>query len=275
MLARIQQGLLFPGSFEKNKTSAYSNLPFGAKLKYLKTSDLEKVAILHGQALASDGKPISKPKECPHLIFFYGNAMTSVDATWEFKFFRSMECNVWIPDYIGYGESSGIASEKGCFVTADTIYNYLINKEKISPNKIIVAGWSLGAAVAIDLVSRLPAAGLIALSPFTSINDMGHRILPRFIPIAKILNSHFDNLAKIVRVSCPIIIGHGTDDQIIPFYMGEKLMEVARRNNRATEVRFFPVKFASHNTILTTGDLQLIEGIQNLIKDTSKNKKAS
>jgi uncharacterized protein len=246
------------------------NLSSGTKLKRLSTDSAEEVAVLAGSPLSSEGCPLDDDAARPHVIYFYGNAMSLSVATYEFSLFRAFGCNVWIPDYVGYGQSTGKgkASERGCYETATAVYRYLTTELNILPERIVAIGWSLGAAVAIDLASRLRIAGLIALSPFTSIDAMVHRLLPSWLPVSMLLSERFDNLNKIALITtCPILIGHGTSDQLIPFSMGQKLANVARKR---VEVTFLPVEGAEHNDILSFGDPQLLEGMSKFIEEACK-----
>ncbi len=198
--------------------------------------------------------------------------MSLSTATFEFNFFRTQSCNTFIPDYIGYGKSSGKASEGNCKETATTIYKYLVYELNIPTNRIVIAGWSLGAAVAIDLASRVPLAGLIALSPFTSIDDMASNLLHVHLPVSKLLNCHFNNLSKISLISCPIFIAHGTNDQVIPFSMGQRVAKEATGSN---DVRFIPISGANHNDIFTFDNPHLIFSIDDFIKTIYRNSLSS
>lgn len=145
----------------------------------------------------------------------------------QFDQFRRLGLNVIIPDYVGYGMSGGRPSERGCEDTALAVYDYLTSNRSIPSSQILAGGWSLGAAVAIDLASRKPVAGLMVFSAFTSGVDMGRRLLP-FLPVSLLLHHRFDNLSKIHQVGCPILIGHGRLDSMIPFSMAEKLAAAAK-----------------------------------------------
>ena len=107
-----------------------------------------------------------------------------------------------IPEFVGYGMSGGSPSERGCQDTADAAYEYLVETRGIEPERIVVGGWSLGGAVAVDLASRTPVAGLIMFSSFTSGVDMAHRIVP-FLPVSLLLRHRFDNIGKIRQRHLP------------------------------------------------------------------------
>jgi pimeloyl-ACP methyl ester carboxylesterase len=128
--------------------------------------------------------------------------MTASTANQQFELFRAYGCDVWIPDYVGYGESTGEASEIGCRHTADAVYHHLTERLRIPPGQIIAAGWALGVAVAIDLAFRNSVAGLIALSPFTSIEEIAKHMLRIPIPLGSLIRDRFDNLAKISSLRC-------------------------------------------------------------------------
>lgn len=90
------------------------------------------------------------------------------------RLFGALAGNLWIPNYMGYGKSTGTASEKGCYHTADAVYEYLTRDLKTPAKNIVAMGWSLGAA-AIEMASSHSVAGVIALSPFTSIEGIARK----------------------------------------------------------------------------------------------------
>jgi uncharacterized protein len=183
-----------------------------------------------------------------YLVYFYGNAMCLETCGYEFAQFRQLGYNVLIPEYPGYGMSSGWASESGCYEAADAAYHYLTETLHAHPAQIVVAGWSLGAAVAIDLTARRQVAGLIVLGAFTNIPEQAHAMLP-WIPRAVVrlfIRERFDNVSKIPQVTCPIFIAHGTEDELVPFAMAERLAQAARPRNPVT---FLPIGGCSHNGI--------------------------
>lgn len=197
--------------------------------------DYEEVTIT-----AEDGIQISGwfiPSRTPRvtLIFCHGNGGNISHRLEKIKMFNDLSLDVLIFDYRGYGMSKGRPSEKGVYLDAEAVFNYLINKKKILPQKIIVYGESLGGAVAINLAGKHEMGGIIIEGTFTSVSDMAKRLLP-FIPTF-IYASRFDSLEKIRNVKSPKLIFHSIDDEIIPFEMGEKLFYAASKPKEFVKIR--------------------------------------
>lgn len=227
VLYALQTNVIFPGALTQGDPSAQVRPEPGTELLQLKSPGGDAIVAVYGPALRKDGTPDPDAANRPTMIYFYGNAMCAASALFQFHEFRRLGLNVVIPDYLGYGMSGGRPSERGCEQTALAVYDHLTSSRNVPSSKILAAGWSLGGAVAIDLARRKPVAGLIVFSTFTSGVEMGRRLMP-FLPVSLLLHHRFDNLSKIGEITCPILIGHGRLDSIIPFAMAEKLAAAAR-----------------------------------------------
>lgn len=225
VLRRQQVNIVFPGHVTQGEPNAVVTAPPGSKLITLITDRGDRVAALFGSALPSDGQPEPNADACPTVLFFYGNGLCLNQSLDLFHLFRTLGANVLIPDYVGYGMSDGVPSETGCQATADAAYAYL-RAQHIPPERLVISGWSLGSAVASDLASREPAAGLMIFGAFTSLDDMARRIIPYF-PVSWLLKYHFNSRAKIAQVKTPILIVHGTADPLVPVSMSGQLEAVA------------------------------------------------
>jgi hypothetical protein len=253
--------VIFPGAATQGQPFARVVPRPGTKLIPLEAKQGERVVALFGPALLSDGSPDPDARARSTMIFFYGNAMCLGYAQQDFDRFRHLGLNVIIPDFIGYGMSGGSPSEKGCQATADAVYDYLVGTCKVDPKTIISAGWSLGGAVAIDLASRRQVGGLIAFSTFTSGVEMARRILP-LVPVSLLLRHRFESQSKIARVHCPILIGHGGRDPVIPFAMGKKLASSA-----AGPITTLWIDNAEHNDFLEVGGRRIDDTIKRFIDE--------
>jgi fermentation-respiration switch protein FrsA (DUF1100 family) len=248
VLAWFQTRLIFPGADTQGKPVAQLEPPPGCTLLSLRTSAGERVTALFGPALDERDQPVPDTSKRPTLIYFYGNGMCLSASVEEFEQFRRLGANVLIPDYVGYGLSSGAPSEGGCYRTADAAYNYLLSRPGANPQGVVAAGWSLGAAVAVDLAARKQVAGLAIFSAFTSMRDMGRQLFP-FLPVSLLLRHRFESEKKIARVDAPILIGHSRDDSLIPHTMADRL-ERAVHSGRVTRVY---VDGADHNEFFAVG----------------------
>lgn len=264
MLFALQIDLIFPGAKRQGDPSTQVKARPDEQLVTLKTAHDDPVVALFAPALTPDGKPHPNAAACPTLIYFYGNAMCLSDALDQVDHFRRLGANVLTADYVGYGMSGGKASEAGCQATADAALAHLKGRKDVDPKKIIAAGWSLGGAVAIDLASREKLAGLIAFSTFTSMGEMARRTLP-IVPVTLLLRHRFDSLNKIDKVRCPILIGHGRRDPLIPYSMAERLASAAR-----VPVMSFAVDKAGHNDFFATGGDQVLEAMRTFLKPYSQ-----
>lgn len=130
-------------------------------------------------------------------------------------------------DYRGFGRNPGTPSERGVYDDAGAAYRYLTATRRIPPQRVILAGRSLGSAVAVELATHLPAAGLILLSPIDSVPAMGQRLYP-WAPVRLLASNRFDSLEKIARVRMPVLIVHSPADRFVPVTVGRALYERVR-----------------------------------------------
>ncbi len=260
MLFALQTDLIFPGSKRQGQADTVVKPKPDEELVSLTTTRGDKVVALFAPALDFQGKEVPDAALRPTILYFYGNAMCLSDAVDQLEHFRKLGFNVMIPDYVGYGMSGGKASESGCQATADAALAHLRERKDIDPRKIVVAGWSLGGAVAIDLASREKVAGLISFCTFTSMSEMSRRNFP-FLPASLLLRHRFDNLSKIAHVDCPILIGHGRKDALIPFAMAEKLANAAH-----APLMKFSVDDAGHNDFFAVGGNQVLAAIKTFVE---------
>jgi fermentation-respiration switch protein FrsA (DUF1100 family) len=154
------------------------------------------------------------------ILFSHGNAEDLGTLARELESMRTLGFAVFAYDYHGYGTSGGKATEQKSYEDIDAAYDYLTQILKVPPERIIAHGRSLGGAVAIDLASRKPLGGLIVESSFVS----AFRVVTGYpvFPFDK-----FRNSGKIRNVHCPVLIIHGRQDEVIPFWHGERLFALA------------------------------------------------
>ncbi len=180
-----------------------------------------------------------------HLVtlFLHGNAGNITNRTPRIQEIVAVGSSVLMLDYRGYGKSSGRPIEQGLYRDSEAGYIYLLAKG-YRPDQIILHGESLGTAVAIDLASRRPCAGLILESPFTSASEVAGTVVPLVGPL---LVRSFNSLPKIRWIRVPMLFMQGDRDEVIPLRLGQKLFAAAQGSRT-----FWAVPGAGHNDILET-----------------------
>lgn len=170
------------------------------------------------------------------LLFCHGNAGNISHRIEIINIFRRLNLNVFIFDYRGYGRSKGSPSEAGLYQDAQAAFEYLLSRKDVDRENIVVYGKSIGANVAIDLVSKVSAKALISEGAFTSARDMGKKLFP-YLPVKWVITVKYDALAKIKDISIPKLIIHSRDDEIVPFALGEELFEAAPQPKEFYQMR--------------------------------------
>ncbi|KAL6091671.1 hypothetical protein STEG23_024265 [Scotinomys teguina] len=192
------------------------------------------------------------------LLFSHGNA---VDLGQMCSFYIGLgsriNCNIFSYDYSGYGVSSGKPSEKNLYADIDAAWQALRTRYGVSPENIILYGQSIGTVPTVDLASRYECAAVILHSPLMS----GLRVafpdtrktycfdaFPRYCVCPSCLPSQqlekvdpvtvlfpdqarssditgFVSIDKISKVTSPVLVIHGTEDEVIDFSHGLAMYE--------------------------------------------------
>ena len=164
----------------------------------------------------------------PVLLYLHGN-LNNISANAEHATrLHSLGYNLLLVDYRGYGTSTGgKPSEEKVYQDAEAAWNYLMGRPGAAPQRTFIYGHSLGGAIAIDLAVRhAEAAGLIAESTFTSMRAIVDEQYP-WLPVALLLNQHFDSQSKIGTLKIPVLFIHGTSDSKISYSMSQQLFDQA------------------------------------------------
>jgi fermentation-respiration switch protein FrsA (DUF1100 family) len=162
------------------------------------------------------------------LLVCHGNAGNLSDASRpeHYAGLRALGLNLLAFDYRGYGESGGQPTERGLYEDAEAAYRYLWETVGVPPERIVLFGHSLGSAVAVELATRVPAAGLVLDGALASVVERAQEVYP-YIPVRWIARSRFASIEKIGRVRIPKLFLHARADEVIPFAHGRRLYEAA------------------------------------------------
>ncbi|KAI3775377.1 hypothetical protein L1987_49950 [Smallanthus sonchifolius] len=158
------------------------------------------------------------------LLYSHGNAADLGQMKELFIELRAhLRVNIMSYDYSGYGASTGKPSEFNTYYDIEAVYNCLKNDYGIKQEDMILYGQSVGSGPTLHLASRLQRLrGVVLHSAILS----GIRVL---YPVKMTFwFDIFKNIDKVQKVNCPVLVIHGTNDDIVDFSHGKRLWELAK-----------------------------------------------
>lgn len=161
------------------------------------------------------------------IIYFHGNAGTLDNRIHKLNHFKDMDVNFLIISWRGFSGNSGKPSEQGLYKDGKSTIDWL-KKLGLNEKDIILYGESLGTGVATEIAQYNNFAGLVLETPFTSMIEAAKNFYP-YIPVGLLLKDEYKNDKKIQNINIPILVMHGESDQIVPFWMGKKIYEIANQ----------------------------------------------
>lgn len=155
------------------------------------------------------------------LLFSHGNAE---DLGLIIRSFRQisiqLKVNIFAYEYSGYGMSTpGGPSETNLYSDIEAAFKYVRDVIGQDWSKIIPYGRSIGTVPSVHLATRTAVRGVILQSPMLSILRIPFRF--RFT----LPGDMCPNIDKIGNVRAPVFIIHGTRDEIVPCWHGQRLYE--------------------------------------------------
>jgi pimeloyl-ACP methyl ester carboxylesterase len=205
-------------------------------LIFLQTSGGTKIAAQFGRAQDHAGNLLPDYGIRPSVVYCYPGGGYLKWSQPQFSRLRRLGCNVVMPEYPGYGLSDGTPSEDGCSEAAEAAYRYVLDRSDLDHSLLFAAGWSLGGASVTDLASHHPLAGLVLMGTMTRLSEgvgyfAGRHPLFSWIPHRMLAGDpslpRLDNVERIARATCPVLVICGAKDPFIPPAMTNRLAAAA------------------------------------------------
>lgn len=186
----------------------------------------------------------ARPGQGPEILYFHGNGENLGTLRDSGFLTGSGWGRISAVDYPGYGRSPGRPSEAANLAIATAALKASRNR---STGPIIVMGWSLGAAVAIQAAANAgpdQVKCLVLLSPWHSLAEVAGEHFPRPL-VWLLLREKYDSGSAGKRLGIPVLVIHGREDTLIRAWHGR---ELARAIPNA---RFVEIPGAAHNDLLS------------------------
>ncbi|KAJ5127290.1 hypothetical protein N7448_008069 [Penicillium atrosanguineum] len=227
-LAVVASGLLY---FKQNELIYPRNVPVDARTevpspRQFGITDFEDLQIptpdgetLHAFFLR---QPKTRFRRDMTVLMFHGNAGNIGHRVPIAKAIQdTLQCNVILLEYRGYGLSTGTPDEAGLKIDAQTGLDYMRQRPEFSDTKFVIYGQSLGGAVAINLVAtnqeQGDIGGLILENTFLSIRKLIPSVFPPARYLARLCHQYWtseDVLPMITKV--PVLFLSGLKDELVP-----------------------------------------------------------
>jgi fermentation-respiration switch protein FrsA (DUF1100 family) len=190
-------------------TPAAAGLPQAQEVE-LTTSDGERVIAWH----------VPPRGERPVVLYFHGNGGALAWRVDRFRHLIADGTGLIALSYRGYGGSTGQPSEAGLLRDAEATYAFAT--ARYPAERLVLYGESLGTGVAVALAAEHRVGKVILEAPFTSAVDVGAAAYP-FLPVRLLMHDTFRCDERIGKVTAPVLVLHGTRDNVIPIAYGERL----------------------------------------------------
>jgi uncharacterized protein len=202
----------------------------------------------------------------PWILYLHGNSATVASRVNVVRYegLRSLGLNLIAPEYRGFGGVAGQPSETSVTEDAREGYRYLRETLGIPASRIVIFGWSLGSAVAVNLAADAPAAAVVLEGAPASLVAIGEMRYP-WIPIRMIMRNPFESILKVGRVEAPMLFLHSPEDEIIPIEEGRKLFAAARAPKQFVEVRGGHIDPADVDSTVYFGAIRAFLGTHGVI----------
>lgn len=161
--------------------------------------------------------------------------------------------------------SPGPPAESHCYKDIEAAYNFLRKSLQVPAANIVLYGRSLGSGPSCHMAAGTAQrkdedaiGGMILHAPFLSVfrivMDTG----------CTIYGDKFPNIDLVPMVNSPVLVVHGTADQIVPFYHSEKLHAALPPE---CQVKPLFIDGMSHNNVHSAVRSMFIQRLQIFLED--------
>lgn len=168
------------------------------------------------------------------VVLFHGLAANKFIMTYLARSFAQLGLTVFVPDLPGHGQTAGPFSPQNAENCAASLLRGLEARGLILPDRTILAGHSMGAAIALRLAPQFRPAGVIAISPAPM--KTAHGLTPE-----KLL---FQNVPAILPNT---LISAG---QLEPQGLAANAAELIPAGNSDPTIRFYRLPGQTHVSVL-------------------------
>ncbi len=180
-----------------------------------------------------------KPKGV--VLFFHGNRYNVEHYSTYAPYFTRSGYEVWIPDYPGYGRSTGEMNVEILQDIATQLHK--MARSQYEAEQVVLYGKSLGTGIAAYLASVRNAQSLILETPYYSLSSLTQSYA-YFLPIPNLIRYNLKTGEYLKSITTPVTVLQGTKDELIPLENTLRLAPLLKPTDA-----LYLIKGAKHNAL--------------------------
>jgi hypothetical protein len=231
--------------FDATKVSSYS------LSKTVIPDSLQRIVTFASGKETLSGVLARQPGPAPRRTVLYAHGNNdNIPYFWErVEYLWRAGFDVFIYDYRGYGMSSGRSTGEDTFYAdARAALGYVLALPGVTPASLVLYGYSLGGAAAIELAAHNVAPrALIVEAAFLSGEALVQTGTILDVPGGYVLSGAFDNVGKLPGIHTPLMVLQGTNDPRVATSAAQALYA-----NAGGPRSLVIVNGANHSTVPTT-----------------------
>jgi pimeloyl-ACP methyl ester carboxylesterase len=184
-----------------------------------------------------------KPKGV--VLFFHGNRYNVEHYSTYAPYFTKNGYECWMPDYPGYGRSTGEMSVEALQQIAIQLYK--MARVRYEPGQLVVYGKSLGTGIASYLAAKRDCKALILETPYYNLENLAGQYA-FMLPVGYLMRYNLPLHQYLQDVIAPATVLHGTRDELISLTQAVMLANMLKANDK-----IYIVENAVHNNLPAFG----------------------
>jgi len=217
------------------------------------TFDLDGVTLTDTSIAVTDSVDVNawhltQPDAQATVLFFGGNGFYLVQSKGYLRALTRPPVNALLWDYRGYGRSDGTPGVNELRDDALAVYDSLVARPEVDPDRLLVWGHSLGSFLATHVAAEREVAGVVLENPATNVDDWVGHLIPWYVrlflgvDVDPVLRGE-SNLERVEDLSVPLLVVAGAEDNVTNPEMARELHDVAGSEQKQLIV----VEDGSHN----------------------------
>lgn len=171
------------------------------------------------------------------LLHFHGNAGFLLSQYQAMTPFLKYGFQAFVFDYSGFGFSEGKATRQNVLIDANSALTYVKSRPDTKDTKLVIYGHSLGGHLSAVVAEQRQADidGLVIEGAFSSHKDIAAKTAGVFGRI--LVSEKYSACKSIQQYKKPVLVIHSTEDETIPFEMGQKIFSNANEPKEFYEIK--------------------------------------